>query len=174
MKVILFGLTGLGNFVLEELIKNDVEVISVSTRKEYNPHPYFDVVSINELCSKYLIKCEYDKTFFKESCDIIISATYHKKIDIKKSVFNLAVNMHPSFLPHLRGKNPIDEALKLKEQNLGLSTHYLTDSFDEGEIIFQDRYFFTEKSTKKTISKDLVVLYKKHVNEILKFYETNK
>ena len=34
MKVILFGLTGLGSIVLEELLKKKVKVLSVSTRQE--------------------------------------------------------------------------------------------------------------------------------------------
>ena len=174
MRVILYGLTGLGNIVLEELLKNKAKVLYVSTRLEKKTYPYFNCESIDNLCKKYSIPFSYDKTFYDSDCDIIISATYHKKIDLTKSNYKLAINMHPSFLPHLKGRDPIKEALESKVQNLGLSTHLLTNRFDEGKILYQDKINFTENDNKTDIINRLIPLFKRHINLIIKNYQKHK
>ena len=42
MKIVLCGLTGLGNVTLEELIKLKINVTKVYTRFEKGKYPYFD------------------------------------------------------------------------------------------------------------------------------------
>jgi methionyl-tRNA formyltransferase len=173
MRVILFGLTGLGNVVLEELLSKKVKILSVSTRQEKGNYPYFNCENIADLCKKHLIPFSYDKTFFDINCDLIISATYHKKINLEKSRYKLAINMHPSYLPHLKGKDPIKIALENNEQYLGLTSHLLTNIYDEGKILYRDQIYFDKLDTKRSIVNKLIPLFKNHINLIIQYYGKN-
>lgn len=173
MKVLLYGLTGLGNIALEELIENKAKIVSVSTRQEKGNYPYFNCKNIEDLCKKYLIPISYNKTFFNINCDILISATYHKKINLEKSKYKLAINMHPSYLPYLKGKDPIKKALETNQQYLGLTSHLLTNIYDEGEILYRDKIYFDKNDNKIDIINRLIPLYKHHIKLIIKFYKNN-
>lgn len=46
-----------------------------------------------------------------------------------------SVNIHPSLLPKYRGPSPAYWALKKNEQKTGLTTHFIDDGIDTGDII---------------------------------------
>ena len=52
MKMIMFGLTGLGSIVLESFIKKGFKILAVSTRKEIKEYPYFKCKNITEICNE--------------------------------------------------------------------------------------------------------------------------
>lgn len=173
MKAFLFALTGLGNVVLETLIKEQINVVGLSTRMEKDKFPYFECENIVELCNKNKIPVFEDKVSFPYDCDLLISATFHKKILIDECKFKLGVNIHPSFLPFLKGKDPIKNAIETKEQNLGITTHKITNKFDIGDILFQKRIRFYQNDTKKSLIRKLKPLYKSHTNMLIKYYKKN-
>jgi len=49
----------------------------------------------------------------------------------------LFLNIHPSLLPHLRGKHPVNGALLLGHRTAGATMHYMDDGVDTGRIIAQ-------------------------------------
>lgn len=171
MKVIVFALTGLGNIVVEELLKQNVNILYLSTRKENGAYPYFDCPNIVELCKIHKIPTFKNKVSFDQNCDLLISATYHKKIIVNNCKFKLGVNMHPSYLPYLKGKDPIKNALDKNEQNLGVTTHKITNEYDMGEILFQKRINFGKNDTKKNIIKRLIPIYKQHIRMLITYYK---
>jgi methionyl-tRNA formyltransferase len=56
-----------------------------------------------------------------------------------ESVSGRALNLHPSLLPDYRGVDPIGEQLKNVDSNYGISLHLLSDSYDCGDIVLQQR-----------------------------------
>lgn len=48
------------------------------------------------------------------------------------------INLHPSLLPKYRGTNSVAWAIINGEQTTGFSFHLLSDSFDTGDLIFQE------------------------------------
>jgi methionyl-tRNA formyltransferase len=50
-----------------------------------------------------------------------------------------AVNIHGALLPQYRGANPIQWALINNERESGVTMHYMTKNFDQGDIIAQKR-----------------------------------
>jgi methionyl-tRNA formyltransferase len=50
-----------------------------------------------------------------------------------------AVNMHPSLLPHYRGRAPINWAILRGERELGLTVHFVDSGVDSGDVIAQRR-----------------------------------
>ena len=75
---------------------------------------------------------------------LIILAGFLLKIpqNLIEKFNNQIINIHPSLLPKYGGKgmygmNVHNEVIKNKEDQSGISIHYVNKQYDEGEIIFQ-------------------------------------
>ncbi len=55
----------------------------------------------------------------------------------------LFINLHPSYLPRLRGRHPANGALLRHEPFAGASLHYMAERVDAGRIIHQQRFPLT-------------------------------
>lgn len=64
----------------------------------------------------------------------------------------LFVNIHPSLLPHLRGKHPVNGGLLLGHRTAGATMHFMDNGVDTGRIIAQ-------KEIEITPDLDLGLLY---------------
>lgn len=171
MKAFLFALTGLGNIVLETLIKEKINVVGLSTRKETGKFPYFECEKIENICLRNKIPIYYDLDFFKNKVDLIITATYHKKININKCDYRIGLNMHPSILPYLKGRDPINKAINENINKLGISVHKLSNIIDDGEVIFKESIKFNNlKDVDKSYClKKIVPLYRKYTYKIIHY-----
>ena len=71
--------------------------------------------------------------------DIIFVMTYLARLDASLSECSKygMVNIHPSLLPKYRGGAPIFYALKNGEEQVGVTFHFITAEFDQGDIIHQ-------------------------------------
>jgi methionyl-tRNA formyltransferase len=56
-----------------------------------------------------------------------------------ESAGKAALNLHPSLLPRYRGPDPLTQQLALADPDFGVSLHLLSQRFDRGDIIAQDR-----------------------------------
>ncbi len=68
--------------------------------------------------------------------DVLISCGCPYKIQIDLYKNSLLINIHPSDLPQLKGKDPGIGAL-MKKIPLNVSIHKMNQNFDEGELIWQ-------------------------------------
>lgn len=59
-----------------------------------------------------------------------------------KSLGKILLNTHPSYLPYLRGKRPVNGCI-LFNYPPGATTHYITDKIDGGNIIYQEKVDLT-------------------------------
>ena len=82
MNIILFGITGFGNTVLNELIDLNLKPRKIITRKEKGPDPYLGSMDFIEMAKKFNIPFEIDKTYVAGEFDLCIVATYHKLINL--------------------------------------------------------------------------------------------
>lgn len=73
------------------------------------------------------------------SPDVIVVMTYLSKLDCSLSELSKygMINIHPSLLPKYRGGSPIFYALKNGEEKVGVTYHFITEAFDQGEVINQ-------------------------------------
>ena len=166
MNIILFGITGFGNIVLEELINLNHKPKIIITRHEINPDPYLNLPQLSNLGEKYKIPVMFDKTHMSGEFDLCIVATYHLLINIKKSNFKSAYNIHPSLLPKFKGRDPITEVINKKQKFTGVSVHKLTDKFDDGEMIFQKKLKII-KLEKKGIMMQMLPIFRSSTREII-------
>lgn len=83
----------------------------------------------------------------REDFDILISNGCPFILPIK--VFKhehpdaLFINTHPSYLPHLKGKTPLNGVFMLDYKFIGATTHYMDEGIDTGDIIAQERVELT-------------------------------
>lgn len=74
-----------------------------------------------------------------EKIDIIFLAGYMKIItgNFINNFSKPIINLHPSLLPHFKGKESILEAFKSNHKKSGITIHHVSEKIDSGEIIFQ-------------------------------------
>jgi methionyl-tRNA formyltransferase len=69
--------------------------------------------------------------------DLGVSYCYPRKI--KKPLLSIPkkgfINYHPAPLPKYKGPTELDEAIKNKETEWGVTVHYMDEEYDSGKII---------------------------------------
>ena len=50
------------------------------------------------------------------------------------------INIHPSILPAYKGKDSIKRAYENKEEEIGVSVHFVNEEVDGGQILAQDKF----------------------------------
>jgi methionyl-tRNA formyltransferase len=88
-------------------------------------------ISKKEELTDYLIGSEFD-IFVSTGCKFILPIS-HIKYYKPDSLF---INIHPSYLPDLRGSDPIPGAILYKRDS-GVTCHHMDDGIDTGEVISQ-------------------------------------
>lgn len=82
------------------------------------------------------------------------------------------VNIHPALLPGYGGKGMygmrVHEAvLAAGEKETGISIHYVNEKYDEGEIIFQEKFSIVPGDTPESIAERIHILEHKHFPEVI-------
>lgn len=130
---------------------NDAEVAIVLTN---NPEAYVLQRADNfEIPSHIFDKYEFTKTdsvvnLLKNlEIDIIVLAGFLWLVpaNLLKAFPNKIINIHPALLPKYGGKgmygdNVHKAVLENKEDESGITIHFVNENFDEGEVIHQSRF----------------------------------
>jgi phosphoribosylglycinamide formyltransferase-1 len=82
------------------------------------------------------------------------------------------INIHPALLPKYGGKgmygiNVHRAVLENKEQQSGITIHYVNDNYDEGNIIFQQAVVLEECTTAEHIAQKVLELEHRHFPEVI-------
>ena len=106
--------------------------------------------------------------------DLIVLAGFLKKVprEIISNFSNKIVNIHPSLLPKYGGQgmygiNVHKAVLNNNEKSSGFTIHYVTEEYDEGNIIFQ-KSFEIDTKTPEELSKKILVQEHKYYPKIIK------
>ena len=181
MKVLLFALTGFGNNVLDSLLSESCEVVSIFTRHEKCPFPYYPEKNLTRYAKKKKIpvyenfEWEQVKSVIKKtSPNLLLVSTFHKIIpeEIISSV-PYCINLHPSLLPKYRGSTPIAWAIHNKEKESGITAHFLTKEMDAGDILIQKKIPIDKKSAEGDLRKKLAMLAAEVSKQLIRQIETN-
>ncbi len=81
--------------------------------------------------------------------DLLVSASYGIKIPwntIRDAKFG-GINVHPSILPYWRGADPVPWAIMEGDHQTGVSVVTLSETFDQGLILAQEKIPITPKDT---------------------------
>jgi UDP-4-amino-4-deoxy-L-arabinose formyltransferase/UDP-glucuronic acid dehydrogenase (UDP-4-keto-hexauronic acid decarboxylating) len=63
-----------------------------------------------------------------------------------------AVNVHPSMLPHYRGRDPLFWAILRGERRVGVTLHRMTEAVDNGPILYQRGVDVPDGATSETLA----------------------
>lgn len=85
---------------------------------------------------------------------------------------NRVINIHPALLPNYGGKgmyggNVHEAVIKNKEDESGISIHYVSDKYDEGKIIFQATTKLEEHDTPDSLAQKVHKLEYRHFPKVI-------
>lgn len=90
--------------------------------------------------------------------DLIISVSYRQIL--KREILGIprvgAVNLHPSYLPKYRGKNPLNWVLINGEKETGVTVHYINEGIDAGGILARKKIKIFQGDTAGSLQKKFV------------------
>lgn len=120
--------------VLKKMIELKCEIVEIFAVKESFLERELKILNIpykrieNKVnLVEAIINTEFD-CLVSNGCPYILPVSKIKKINQK------FINIHPSLLPDLKGKHPINGAL-LFERRHGVTCHHMDDGIDTGDII---------------------------------------
>ncbi len=106
------------------------------------------------------------------SVDVLLNAGTPRKIksDILRSIEHGCVNVHPGLLPFYRGCSAVEWAL-FNDDKIGNTAHFMTEGYDEGNIIASEWYEFPKdadyQSIRTRVYRDGVVLAGRVIREVI-------
>jgi len=113
-------------------------------------------------------------TLSKNGIDFIVLAGFLWLFpeSILKNYPNKVINIHPALLPKYGGKGMygmhIHRAiLDNKEQETGITIHYVNSVYDEGEIIFQAKTTVSASDTPESVAQKIAELEKEHFPSVI-------
>ena len=120
----------------------------------------------------------YENMFLKKisliNPKLIILAGFLLKIpeNLIKKFEDKIINIHPSLLPKYGGKGMYGmhvhkEVIKNKEEQSGISIHYVNNQYDDGKIIFQKSTKITYPCTAEELAKKIHELEMKYFPEVV-------
>ncbi|MDZ7587413.1 MAG: formyltransferase family protein [Patescibacteria group bacterium] len=115
-----------------------------------------------------LYKAGYTLVDQPDKADLIISADYGEKLP------SGGLNLHPSLLPKYRGPTPIPYQILNKEKKSGISIIKMTDKFDAGPLIAQEKITIFPDDTSPNLLKRSFTAGAKLLIKILPDYLNNK
>ena len=110
----------------------------------------------------------------KEEADLIILAGFLWKIPQKiiTAFPRKIINIHPSLLPKYGGKGMYgmhvhQAVIENKEEETGITIHFVNENYDEGAIIFQKKIAISSKDTPESVANKIHVLEMKNFPKII-------
>jgi len=98
----------------------------------------YHVFSLNE-------KKKYLDILLSINFDILISNGCPIIFPIEKfKPHQILLNIHPTYLPHLQGKTPMNGVFYLEYKFYGATIHYIDKGIDTGSIIYQEKVELTQ------------------------------
>jgi len=168
MKVAYFGFD-LFYDCLEQIKKNGHDIIKIFTCKVDGVYEFSDKVHL--FASENNIKITDEKVtendieqLILNGCELLFSAGYYFKIPVRTEI--LGLNIHPALLPIGRGPWPQPLTILKGLSKSGITLHKLSDKFDEGDIVLQQKFDVDAKENLETLTKKNAY-YAKRITEKL-------
>jgi len=110
----------------------------------------------------------------KEKADYVILAGFLWKLpqNIIDAFPNRIINIHPALLPKYGGKGMygmhIHKAVVAnKEQETGITIHYVNENYDEGTIIFQEKVAILNSDSAENVAQKIHKLEYEHFPKVI-------
>lgn len=163
MKIVFMGTPEFARATLAHLCESDHKILAVVTGRE-KPVGRNRKLTPTEVCQeadcrgfkiitpKSLKSDKLYNTLRDLNPDLFVVAAFRI---LPPKLFNLprlgSINIHTSLLPKYRGAAPIHWALINGETETGLTSFFLKETVDTGDIIYQEKIAITENDTYDTL-----------------------
>lgn len=149
MRIVFIGTVEFSYFTLKEIIKNEVNVVGIFTKKssEFNT----DYKDLTPIAKKHNIPINHIKSINSENSykkiknlnpDIILCFGWSELL--KKKILNIppkgVIGVHPAKLPYNRGRHPLIWALFLGLDKSAVTFFKMDKEADTGNIISQKEF----------------------------------
>jgi len=171
MKIVFMGTPDFAEKSLKRLYDDGYDIVGVFTQADkpknrgmklsespvkqlalINKTPVFHPVSLKDENSAQIIR--------DLNCDLIVVVAYGKKIpnEILEVPPLGCINIHGSLLPAYRGAAPIQYAVLNGDTETGLTSQYVNEEMDSGDIIFTIKTQIGDDETSKDLFERLSIL----------------
>jgi phosphoribosylglycinamide formyltransferase-1 len=153
---------------IELLVVNKANAYVVERAKQLNVKSvYFNREDFYS--SEKVVEC-----LLENQIDFIVLAGFLWLVpsNILKNYENKIINIHPALLPKYGGKgmhgHHVHQAvIAAKEQESGITIHYVNEKYDEGNIIFQAKCSITPEDTADSLAEKIHLLEKEHFPKVI-------
>lgn len=148
LKVIFVGMPDMALVCLDGLLQKKVNIVGVvppkKTHETYNYFKqYVEFQNLNLLDFENSCNEEsYIKKIKELNADIGVVCSYNYKLskEFLSTTKMGYINSHPSKLPQYRGAAPYFHIIKNGEKKSAITLHYMDETFDTGDIIYQEEF----------------------------------
>ena len=131
------------NYIIYKVIVYVLNIFSnklFSQKNQGNKH-WGNLLKIPTIYSKSIKSHEISDWISQKSPDLIVSVSCPQRIgeEILRLAKFVGINIHSSLLPAYAGLAPYFWVLSQNEKETGITVHYMTNKFDQGDILVQER-----------------------------------
>lgn len=186
MKVLFMGFQTWGHLTLDAIIKSRHIVPLVITHPE-SDHVYETIWndSVKELATSngipviekvYANDGETLKLMRSVTPDVILSSDWRTWLSPEACSIpkHGSINIHDALLPRYGGFAPINWSIINGEGETGVTVHYMTEEFDLGDIVLQEKVPILFSDTSTDVFKKTLPLFPKLALQALDLIEHNK
>ena len=182
MKIIFFGSPPFSAYILEQLhINFNVVAVVCSPDNEKGRGRQLNSPAVKQKAEDLKIEVLQPKNLKAESfvtavrnlnSDLFIVVAFRMLPEIVWRIPKFGcINLHTSLLPNYRGAAPINWVLINGEKQTGITTFFINDKIDEGNILLQEKIELNDKITAASLHN---IMMKNGANLLLKTIENLK
>jgi len=181
MKIVYMGTPEFASPPLERLYNEGYDIVAVFTQpdKRQNRGMKVSCSPVKELalkhgtpvCQPSTLKDGKATALLRDfGCDILVVVAYGKMLPLEMlSIAPLgAVNIHGSLLPHYRGAAPIQWAVINGETETGLTSMYISEQMDAGDVLLYKKTAIEENETAGELHNRLSIMGAELLSDTLK------
>jgi methionyl-tRNA formyltransferase len=174
-RIVVCAYHNVGYRCLAELLRQGARVEAVFTHEDSTTEEIW-FASVRELAEKNHIPCYTSDVNLAENVALLTSIrpdfifSFYYRSMIKREILDIpshgALNLHGSYLPHYRGRVPVNWAVINGETETGATLHYMVEKQDAGDIVDQEKVniAFTDTAldvfVKVTDAAELLIAYR--------------
>ena len=177
-RILFVGMPDMALVVFKRLIEKGINIVGIvpppkddstfptmQKLAEYYNVPFFPYDSLKD--GKFI------RAIKKLKADIGVVSSFNKKLppEFLKTTKDGFLNCHPSILPYYRGGNPYSAVIWNKEESTGVTIHFMDNSFDTGDIVFQLKVEIDSNETMGTLFNKLNYNCAYALETVLDMYE---
>ena len=144
--------------------KSEAGVLEVAARN--NIH--------SQVIHNHRLESELLEVLRSASIDFVVLAGFLRKVpdDVVEHFKNRMVNIHPALLPKFGGKGMYGSyvhsaVLAAGEKSSGITIHFVTGNYDEGNIVFQTECPVEENDTAESLADKIHALEHRYYPEVI-------